>query len=99
MTKYTKGDWRVSGSPSTEGGYAITSGETYIADCYCGGSSEGQAEQGECEGNAQLMAAAPELLELLKRINHAFYVEGTSKAMKEVMSETKKLIHKAEGEV
>ena len=93
MTKYTKGDWRVSGSPSTEGGYAITSGETYIADCYCGGSSEGQAEQGECEGNAQLMAAAPELLSALKSIIKN--IENDN--LEEFLIEAKDVIKKAQG--
>jgi hypothetical protein len=47
--------------------------------------------------NARLIAAAPEMLELLERINFIFYVKGTRKAMIEVMAETKPLIHKAKG--
>lgn len=49
------------------------------------------------KANALLFTAAPEMLALLKRLNWAFYVEGTTKALKAVMMETKDLIHKAEG--
>ena len=40
-----------------------------------------------------------ELLDILKRINYAFYVEGTSKALKPIMAETKAIIQKAEGRI
>lgn len=49
--------------------------------------------------NANLIAAAPEMLALLERINHAFYVKNSSKALREVMAETKPLLQKARGEV
>lgn len=38
-----------------------------------------------------------ELLKILKEINYCFYVKGTSKDMKDVMSKTKEIIRKAEG--
>lgn len=38
-----------------------------------------------------------ELLALLKRIRHAFYVDGTSKALRPVMAETSAAILRAEG--
>jgi hypothetical protein len=41
--------------------------------------------------------AHPDMLCLLKRINEAFYVKGTRKALLEAMKETKPLIAKAEG--
>jgi hypothetical protein len=44
-----------------------------------------------------LRMAAPEMLALLKRINEAFYVKGTRKALLPVMAETKPLIARAEG--
>lgn len=39
-----------------------------------------------------------EMVKLLKELNYAFYVEGTSKALKPVMAKTKELISKAEGQ-
>ena len=44
----------------------------------------------------RIMADRAELLALVKRINYAFYVEGSSKALKPVMAETKDLIRKCE---
>ena len=49
------------------------------------------------KADTALLASAPELLALLKRINTAFYVDGTAKALKSVMAETKDLIRRAEG--
>jgi len=40
---------------------------------------------------------AAKLLDLVKRLNYAFYVEGTAKAMRPIMAETKALIAEAEG--
>lgn len=47
--------------------------------------------------NARLIASAPELLEALKRVRHAFYVDGTSKALRVAFEGTKELVAKAEG--
>lgn len=51
----------------------------------------------EGDKDAALIAAAPKMLEFIKRMNHAFYVEGTPKAMKPIMAESKALIADAEG--
>lgn len=53
----------------------------------------------EAKQHANLIAAAPEMLELLERINHAFYVKNSSKVLREVMAETKPLLQKARGEI
>lgn len=47
--------------------------------------------------NAHLIAAAPELLEALKRVRHAFYVDGKAKALRAAFEGTKELVAKAEG--
>jgi len=44
-----------------------------------------------------LIAAAPELLEALKRVRHAFYVDGSSKALRAAFEGTKELVAKSEG--
>lgn len=46
-----------------------------------------------------LCKAGPQMLDLIKRINYTFYVVGTSKVVKEVISETKGIIRQAEGRV
>lgn len=38
-----------------------------------------------------------DMLALIKRLNYAFYVDGTSKALRPLMGETKDLIRTAEG--
>jgi hypothetical protein len=50
------------------------------------------------EANADLIAAAPEMYDLLAEINQTFYVDGTSKALKAVMAKTKPLLSKARGQ-
>lgn len=49
--------------------------------------------------NIRLIAAAPELLEALKRVRHAFYVDGSSKALRLAFENTKELVAKAEGRI
>lgn len=48
--------------------------------------------------NARLMAAAPELYNLLDRINAAFYTRTSRKEWLALMEETKPLLQKARGE-
>ena len=49
------------------------------------------------ESARELLWIAPQLLDIVKRLNDAFYVGGTSKALRSIMAETKDLIRKAEG--
>ena len=44
-----------------------------------------------------MLAASAELLEALKRVREAFYVVGTSKALRAAFEGTKELVAKAEG--
>lgn len=50
----------------------------------------------EGDKDAALIAAAPKMLAFIKSMNYAFYAEGTPKAMKLVMAESKALIADAE---
>jgi hypothetical protein len=49
------------------------------------------------DADMHLRITAPQMLSLLKRINEAFYINGTRKALLPVMRETKLLIARAEG--
>ena len=51
----------------------------------------------ECDANARLIAAAPDLLEALKRVRQAFYVDGTAKALRAAFEGTKEIVSRAEG--
>ena len=44
-----------------------------------------------------MLAASAEMLEALKRVRQAFYVDGTSKALRAAFEGTKELVAKAEG--
>lgn len=55
-----------------------------------------QTHEFEAKERARKLAVFPELVKLLKEINYAFYVDGTSRALKPVMAKTKDLIKKAE---
>jgi len=45
--------------------------------------------------NAPVLAAAPDMLAMLKAVNHALYVTGTGKAVKAAMAGSRDLIAKA----
>lgn len=65
--KHTKAPWQLTSSPTTDpDAMAITNREVYIAELYCLGEHYSQAEPGEVKANAQLIAAAPELLKAAK---------------------------------
>lgn len=85
--KHTKGPWRL------EDNGANTRIETIE------GKAIGAAW--ECDddfANAHLMAAAPELYELLSKINTAFYTRASKAEWMELMEHTKPLLQKARGE-
>jgi hypothetical protein len=95
-TMHTPGPWVYSYSPyHTQENEEIPAFEVYGAEKVCDTNED--RPYAEQEANARLIAAALSVLSLLKRINHAFYVKGTRKALLEVMEETKPLIARAEG--
>jgi hypothetical protein len=62
------------------------------------GTGDHSLTPGEVEANAQLIACAPELYEMLEKINAAFYTRTSRKEWLELMEETKPLLRKARGE-
>lgn len=91
-SRYTPGPWIATGFEHTVINDA--QGNTIVATP---GTSTGTLI--EMKANANLIAAAPEMLALLKRVNNVFYAQGTRKAMIEIMSEALPLIKKAEGRI
>lgn len=94
---HTPGPWVVK---QLSGSETVVMGKRNFQDCLIAQNlydENIEPTQDELEANASLIAAAPELLDLLKRINYSFYVDGTSKALRPIMSETKAAIAKAEG--
>lgn len=92
----TTGEWKLV--KDTQASWIIKANGRIIATVWSlEDGKDNIARAQEAQANAHILRAAPELLAIVKRINWSFYVEGTTKAMKTVMAETKALIAKAEG--
>jgi hypothetical protein len=89
-TKHTPGPWTVL-NMDDQGCYRIKEGTDHEIRVGMKGSEVADA-------NRALIAAAPELLSLLERINTAFYTRTTRKEWIELMSESKPLLQRARGE-
>lgn len=83
-TTYTPGPWKVD---EIDGGFLI--GADRI-----NGSHIAEAMSLH---DANLIASAPEMLKALKRVRDAFYIDGTSKAIRVAFEGTKEIVAKAEG--
>lgn len=98
MNKHTPRPWRTIESTNTTMRTVVGPdfpGQGYIADVNLCRTNDAQDVDGEA--NARLIAAAPELLQLVKDMREAFYVKGTRKALLAVMERSKSVMEKAEG--
>ena len=87
--KHTKGKWRSF--TANANGFGVTNGDTVIAIA-------GETDLKENEANANLIAAAPEMLSLLKRFLEApGYKEGRDNTKWMLLEEMKAITIKAEG--
>lgn len=91
MNKYTKGPWTVSGESTLN----IISFDTPKGRKVCSLLSQNIEDQ----ANASLIAAAPELLEALQRVNQCFYSQYKDLKSEEieVLKHVRSLIAKATG--
>ena len=92
--QHTPGPWDDNDNGLILGSLDHYEGEAPFVCDVCASPHEYTEQE---KANCRLIKAAPELLALMKRINEAFYVHGTHKALLPVMAETKPLIRKAEG--
>ena len=98
QAKHTPRPWRTIESTNTTMRTVVGPdfpGQGYIADVNLCRTNDAQDVDGEA--NARLIAAAPELLQLVKDMREAFYVKGTRKALLAVMERSKSVMEKAEG--
>ena len=82
---YTPGEWRIGDAGHTVFGPNL------------GGISPLTVARDLTRGNARLIAAAPEMAELLREVARAFYVDGTAKTLRPLMARIRPLLDKAEG--
>jgi hypothetical protein len=67
-------------------------------ECTCGADEHNeQIHTQQREYNARLIAAAPELLDAIRSLQRAFYVEGTPKAMRAAFPPVLELLKRIEG--
>ena len=95
--KHSMGPWKVlhHTAPQHDGDRAVYApGNKLICEM-----NGGPNDDSETLANARLIASAPELLKALKRVSHAFYVDGTSKALRVAFEGTKEIVAKSEGRI
>jgi hypothetical protein len=92
--KHTPGPWEVVGSNGTVGvGLRIFADTRFIGFV---GNSDEEAEQ--CSANAHLIAAAPDLLDILVRAKDVIEaLDGTSVENEKLVDDYRAAIAKAEG--
>ena len=91
--QHTKGPWSIVDCDND--GYHIINPN--IPGKHIATVSIDDMDPDECRVNAALLRTAPELLEALMRVRDAFYVEGTSKALRQAFDGTKEIVAKALG--
>ena len=87
MAKFTQGPWELIGKQGT----AIWAGNRIIAHM-----SDPRSNKPEARANARLMAAAPEMLELLSNILHAHTVFGHSEKDYPMLGAIRRAINSAQ---
>lgn len=86
MSKHTPGPWTVN-----EAALTVDADGRPVADVRCS-----EIADEAIDANARLIAACPSMIDMLNKIRHAFYVDGTAKALRPVMEEAVKLIRSIE---
>ena len=92
MSKHTTGPWEVTGD-----GYIIESEKCQVGEVYFYSYEDGERVDIPYRANARLMAAAPELFEVLEELYNASLVMEQPRLYK-ALAEAKKLIAKIEGD-
>jgi protein-arginine kinase activator protein McsA len=92
--KYTPGPWQYNDAGLIYGQINGEQNEALFVCNVCNKPGSDKYSKQE-KANARLIATAPELLALLQELNAAFYVNGTRKALMQVIAKTKPLIRRA----
>ncbi len=93
--KYTAAPWIVS-DLCGQIRWVMDSNDNYLLEAAHEDSEGKLVSEEEQAHNIILAGQAPKLLTMLKAINHAFYVENTTRAMREALRGSRDLIRMAE---
>ena len=73
-TKFTKGEWRIKTNHDDTRTVDVMAGEANIATFWSYNKGRQVIDFAEQESNAKICAAAPELLEALETLHHAYSI-------------------------
>ena len=102
-TKHTPAPWNTTWSDDEPHRYVLGRGDMLIADCYADTAEDfGLPDPEEYQANAKLIAAAPELLDALQKIQTWWlttpgFAEGEDDMPAEVFDAMRHAITKATG--
>jgi hypothetical protein len=99
MPKSTPGPWRVRNCQTAVLVDVVRNGEAMLIALVADNDTEGDTETDRKLNNARLMAAAPEMLDLLKKIADWPFPFLSGKGIDEVRELAGEMVKKVEGEV
>jgi hypothetical protein len=98
MPKSTPGPWRVRNCQTAVLVDVVRNGEAMLIALVADNDTEGDTETDRKLNNARLMAAAPEMLDLLKKIADWPFPFLSGKGIDEVRELAGEMVKKVEGE-
>lgn len=96
-SKHVQTPWELSDGDTSIWGTSPLNARVRIADIRQHSPMNGIDNKATARLIVRAVNSHEKLLDLVKRINYAFYVDGTSKALMPIMAETKAIIAEAEG--
>jgi hypothetical protein len=95
--KHTQGPWKWHGARHDDG---RNNGSVYRDDCgtaYCVAKAPQYAKDAQWEADAKLIAAAPEMLDALKKVQCVQHLFGPNKHLTAIIAVVDSAVSKAEG--
>lgn len=94
--KYTPGPWAVGRYPNDPNSYVVTTDQTVCTTDQ--GYYDNVVDMDQCAANAELIAAAPEMIDVLENVLSHFKATGLSPEEHELNTLIYSIIKKAKGD-